>query len=110
MLHLHINNIISIISGHPNSSDDNKKKEIEPQKSVRKSPIREFHNDLDEALAKLQQILANNFSLDESLCHIDNVNLKHAVSEVEGMLTSIIDSVEHSRGSSVRSHRINNAD
>lgn len=82
----------------------------ESQLSVRKSPIREFHNDLDEALAKLQQILANNFSLDESLCHIDNVNLKHAVSEVEGMLTSIIDSVEHSRGSSIRSHRISNSD
>lgn len=27
-------------------------------------PIREVHNDLDEVLAKLQQILANNFTLD----------------------------------------------
>lgn len=96
------------ISGHPDSSGE--KKKTESQVLVRKSPIREFHNDLDEALAKLQQILANNFSLDESLCHIDNANLKHAVSEVEGMLTSIIDSVEHSRGSSVRSHRNNNSD
>lgn len=85
-------------------------KHLECQTSCRKSPIREFHNDLDEALAKLQQILANNFSLDESLCHIDNANLKHAVSEVEGMLTSIIDSVEHSRGSSVRSHHQTNGD
>ncbi|KAJ8936628.1 hypothetical protein NQ314_012244 [Rhamnusium bicolor] len=72
----------------------------------RKSPVRELHNDLDDALAKLQQILANNFSLDESLGHIDNSNLKYAVSEVEGMLTSFIDSVETSRGSSVRSHRL----
>lgn len=31
---------------------------------VRRSPTREVHNDLDEVLAKLQQILANNFSLD----------------------------------------------
>lgn len=72
----------------------------------RKSPVRELHNDLDDALAKLQQILANNFSLDESLGHIDNTNLKYAVSEVEGMLTSFIDGVETSRGSSVRSHRL----
>ncbi|KAJ8973910.1 hypothetical protein NQ317_000454 [Molorchus minor] len=66
----------------------------------------ELHNDLDDALAKLQQILANNFSLDRSLGPIDNGNLKYAVSEVEGMLTSIIDNVESSRGSSVRSHRL----
>jgi len=29
-----------------------------------KSPVKEMHNDLDEALAKLQQILANNVTLD----------------------------------------------
>nr|CAH7756584.1 unnamed protein product [Callosobruchus chinensis] len=67
-----------------------------PPTSDKKSPARKFHNDLDEALVKLQQILANNFSLDES-------NLQYAVSEVEGMLTSIIDSVETSRGGSIRS-------
>nr|CAI5848460.1 unnamed protein product [Callosobruchus analis] len=74
-----------------------------PATSDRKSPVRKFHNELDEALVKLQQILANNFSLDESLGHVDNTNLQYAVSEVEGMLTSIIDSVETSRGGSVRS-------
>ncbi|XP_028131995.2 dystrophin-like [Diabrotica virgifera virgifera] len=67
----------------------------------------ELHSDLDEALAKLQQILANNFCLDESLGHIDNTNLKYAMSEVEGMLTSFIDTVENSRASSVRSKKRN---
>ncbi|XP_017776490.1 PREDICTED: dystrophin-like [Nicrophorus vespilloides] len=50
--------------------------------------------DLDDALIKLQQILANNFSLDESLGNVDNFQLKNAVTEVEGMLSSIIDNVE----------------
>ncbi|KAF5275373.1 hypothetical protein FQA39_LY06830 [Lamprigera yunnana] len=59
-----------------------------------KSPIREMHSDLDEVLAKLQQILANNFMLDESLGGSDNGQLKNAVTEVEGMLTSLIDGVE----------------
>ncbi|CAH2014137.1 unnamed protein product [Acanthoscelides obtectus] len=67
-----------------------------------KTSAQKFQNDLDEALVKLQQILANNFSLDESLGPVDNTNLKYAVSEVEGMLTSIIDNVESSR-SSIRS-------
>lgn len=35
----------------------------------------------------------------ESLGNLDNTHLKHAVSEVEGMLTSIIDNVESSRAS-----------
>lgn len=52
--------------------------------------------DLDEALAKLQQILANNLVLDESLGSVDNGQLKCAVTEVEGMLTTIIDNVESS--------------
>lgn len=34
------------------------------QVTSRKSPVIAMHNDLDEALAKLQQILANNFTLD----------------------------------------------
>lgn len=91
--------------GQATTSQDSTKSDPLPP---RKSPVREFQNDLDEALAKLQQILANNFSLDDSLCHIDNANLKHAVCEVEGMLTSIIDSVESSRAGSIRSHRIGN--
>ncbi|KAJ8963450.1 hypothetical protein NQ318_018932 [Aromia moschata] len=93
------------IGGHPTSSNET---HLLPQKRTftRKSPVRELHSDLDDALAKLQQILANNFSLDESLGHIDNSNLKFAVSEVEGMLTSFIDGVESSRGSSVRSRRM----
>lgn len=52
------------------------------------------HHNLDEALAKLQQILANNFLLEDSLSQLDNSNLQFAVTEVEGMLTSIIDNVE----------------
>lgn len=67
---------------------------------VKKSPVKLLHNDLDEALARLQQILANNFSLEDSLNPMDNTNLKYAVTEVEGMLTSIIDNVETSRSSS----------
>lgn len=68
-----------------------------------KSPIREMHNDLDEVLAKLQQILANNFMLDESLGCADNGQLKHAVTEVEGMLTSLIDGVEINKAHSASS-------
>ncbi|XP_050294768.1 dystrophin-like [Anthonomus grandis grandis] len=64
------------------------------------------HTGLDEALAKLQQILANNFSLEESLEHMDNTNLKFAVNEVEGMLNSIIDTVESSRCSSALTGKI----
>ncbi|XP_022911861.2 dystrophin-like [Onthophagus taurus] len=69
-----------------------------------KTPVYEMHNDLDEALAKLQQILANNFTLDESLGSIDNGELKNAVTEVEGMLTSLIDNVESTRCNSVQPH------
>ncbi|XP_044745432.1 dystrophin-related protein 2-like [Coccinella septempunctata] len=61
---------------------------------------RKMHTDLDKALVKLEQILANNFTLDESLVNYDNGQLKYAVSEVEGMLTSFIDTVETSRASS----------
>lgn len=79
-----------------------------------------MHNDLDEALAKLQQILANNFSLDgkrvektqlqhslvrfvlESLGNVDNGQLKNAVTEVEGVLSSFIDTVENSRATSAQ--------
>ncbi|XP_018566008.1 dystrophin-related protein 2-like [Anoplophora glabripennis] len=100
-----IDDMSTWVGGQPTTSNDIS---ALPEKRMfpRKSPVRELHNDLDDALAKLQQILANNFSLDESLGHIDNTNLKYAVSEVEGMLTSFIDSVETSRGSSVRSHRL----
>jgi len=38
----------------------------------------------------------------ESLGHIDNGQLKNAVTEVEDMLTSLIDTVENSRASSVQ--------
>ncbi|KAG5872462.1 hypothetical protein JTB14_024043 [Gonioctena quinquepunctata] len=93
------------IGGHPTTFNQTNHLAVNLPK---KSPVRELHNDLDEALAKLQQILANNFSLDESLGHIDNTNLKYAVSEVEGMLTSFIDTVEHSRANSVGSHRLKN--
>ncbi|XP_019764421.2 dystrophin isoform X1 [Dendroctonus ponderosae] len=64
---------------------------------VPKLPRKLSHHNLDEALARLQQILANNFSLDDSLSQLDNSNLQYAVTEVEGMLTSIIDNVESSR-------------
>lgn len=50
-----INDISTWIKDQPTSS----KGEI-----ASKSPVRELHNDLDDALAKLQQILANNFTLD----------------------------------------------
>ncbi|KAF7279931.1 hypothetical protein GWI33_006601 [Rhynchophorus ferrugineus] len=73
-----------------------------------RSPVKLLHNDLDEALAKLQQILANNFSLEDSLSPMDNCHLKYAVNEVEGMLTSIIDNVESSRSSSTQPYRIKN--
>ncbi|XP_066245861.1 dystrophin-like [Euwallacea similis] len=78
--------------------------------AIPNSSVKVLHNDLDEALAKLQQILANNFSLEDSLSHLDNSNLKFAVTEVEGMLTSIIDNVESSRCNSalgVRSKSFN---
>lgn len=38
----------------------------------------------------------------ESLGSIDNCQLKTAVNEVEGMLTSLIDTVENSRASSTQ--------
>lgn len=44
--------------GKPNATQN--------QTALRKSPVVAMHNDLDEALAKLQQILANNFTLDGS--------------------------------------------
>ncbi|EFA06845.2 Dystrophin-1-like Protein [Tribolium castaneum] len=91
-----VNDISTWIKDQPTSSKG------EGQVLGSKSPVRELHNDLDDALAKLQQILANNFTLDESLGAIDNNHLKHAVSEVEGMLTSFIDNVESSRASSVQ--------
>jgi hypothetical protein len=91
-----VNDISTWIKDQPTSSKS------ETEALVRNSPVRELHNDLDDALAKLQQILANNFTLDESLGNVDNNHLKHAVSEVEGMLTSFIDNVESSRASSVQ--------
>ncbi|RZC39097.1 dystrophin, isoform E-like [Asbolus verrucosus] len=105
-----VNDISTWLKDQPTSSKS------DTEALVRKSPVRELHNDLDDALAKLQQILANNFTLDgnadrilnskivvaESLGSIDNSHLKHAVSEVEGMLTSFIDNVESSRASSVQ--------
>ncbi|KAJ3649917.1 hypothetical protein Zmor_021633 [Zophobas morio] len=91
-----VNDISTWIKNQPTSSKG------DMEAVVRNSPVRELHNDLDDALAKLQQILANNFTLDESLGTIDNDHLKHAVSEVEGMLTSFIDNVESSRASSVQ--------
>ncbi|KAL1512645.1 hypothetical protein ABEB36_002204 [Hypothenemus hampei] len=65
--------------------------------NIPQTPVKILHNDLDAALVQLQQILANNFSLEDSLYNLDNTNLKTAVTEVEGMLTSIIDNVESSR-------------
>lgn len=104
-----------IPAGHPtlptltDSGEESSNVNAEKNTTTRKT-----HNDLDEALAKLQQILANNFILDgdfcyyyflllkknslfvvlESLGNIDNGQLKCAVTEVEGMLTSLIDNVE----------------
>ncbi|GLV40563.1 Dystrophin [Carabus blaptoides fortunei] len=65
-----------------------------------KGHVREMQHDLDAVLDKLQQILANNFSLDDSLSSADNDQLQEAVSEMEGMLTSLIDGVETSRATS----------
>ncbi|CAG9765908.1 unnamed protein product [Ceutorhynchus assimilis] len=76
----------------------------QPKSAISKSPVKLLQNDLDEALARLQQILANNFSLEDSF-NMDNFNLKYAVTEVEGMLTSIIDNVESSRCSSALNGR-----
>lgn len=73
--------------------------------NVPKSPVKVLHNDLDDALAKLQQILANNFTMEDSLTNLDNTHLKYAVTEVEGMLTSIIDNVESSRCNSALAFR-----
>lgn len=64
-------------------------------------PVREMQHDLDAVLDKLQQILANNFSLDDSISTTDNDQLQEAVTEMEGMLTSLIDGVETSRATSV---------
>lgn len=84
------NNAVEGRSESVNSSDSNQ---------TQKSQIREVHSDLDEVLAKLQQILANNFMLDESLGGNDNDQLKSAVNEVEGMLSSLIDGVENNTAS-----------
>ncbi|KAF2897378.1 hypothetical protein ILUMI_08792 [Ignelater luminosus] len=100
-----VKDISSWIGGHPTTSDTNLFREssdsVDSSESTHRSPVREMHNDLDEVLAKLQQILANNFMLDEALGGCDNGQLKSAVTEVEGMLTSLIDGVEHSRSNSV---------
>ncbi|KAK9727922.1 WW domain [Popillia japonica] len=89
-----INDISSWIGGRPSSFSNSIQEN--------KVPMYEMHSDLDDALAKLQQILANNFTLDESLGSLDNGQLKNAVTEVEGMLTSLIDNVEGSRASSTQ--------
>ncbi|CAG9854527.1 unnamed protein product [Phyllotreta striolata] len=93
----HIDDISTWMGGHPKDST------IAPETNSKKTKA--FHNDLDEALAQLQQILANNVSLDDSLTSIDNSQLKSAMTEVEGMLTSFIDTVENSRPGSFRSKR-----
>ncbi|KAK9880537.1 hypothetical protein WA026_011774 [Henosepilachna vigintioctopunctata] len=89
-----LGDISTWIGGNPSKSED--------FFSERPCGNRVVQTDLDDALAKLQQILANNFTLDESLGSYDNGQLKYAVSEVEGMLTSFIDTVETSRASSVQ--------
>lgn len=51
--------------GKPSTSLDSR------EELNRKSPVRTMHNDLDDALAKLQQILATNFMLDgEIICSL----------------------------------------
>lgn len=96
-----INDISTWIGGQPEASYKVINKN-ENKTNLINTPAREFHNDLDEALAKLQQILANNFSLDESISQIDNYGLKSTVDEVEDILTNFIDTVESSRASSVQ--------
>ncbi|XP_060518294.1 dystrophin-like isoform X2 [Cylas formicarius] len=96
-----IEDLSTWIGGNPSLSQMNLT-ETDKGNYIPKSPVKVLHNDLDEALAKLQQILANNFSMEESLGPMDNTNLKCAVTEVEGMLTSIIDNVELSRSGSAQ--------
>lgn len=52
------------IIGHPTSTTNNLQSEACNVNFGNTSPVREMHDDLDEALVKLQQILANNFTLD----------------------------------------------
>lgn len=54
---------------------------------------------------KCKLILKYSVFISESLGTVDNSQLKSAVNEVEGMLTSLIDSVENSRASSAQSIR-----
>jgi len=101
-----LRDISSWIGGHPTSNTDIFQESSDSVNSdsssqTHKSPVHEMHSDLDEVLAKLQQILANNFMLDESLGNTDNGQLKSAVTEVEGMLTSLIDGVESTKANSV---------
>lgn len=55
-----------VIPGHPENGGGSKEFShfAKSAGNEQRFPIREVHNDLDEVLAKLQQILANNFTLD----------------------------------------------
>lgn len=59
-----VNDISTWIKNQPTSSKSDE------EALVRKSPVGELHNDLDDALAKLQQILANNFTLDGKIFYL----------------------------------------
>lgn len=97
-----IDDISTWIGGRPDISNCKMPSMPEPRSCIVNTPARAFHNDLDEALAKLQQILANNFSLDESISQVENSGLKSTVDEVEDILTNFIDTVETSRTNSVQ--------
>lgn len=64
-----IRDISTWIGGAPVNLEysESKKSTQEVKISEKIAPVREMHTDLDEALAKLQQILANNFVLDGKL-------------------------------------------
>lgn len=63
-----IKDITCWVGGNPESNLKeilNEEAEMEKKKQIERGPsVKENHADLDEVLAKLQQILANNFILD----------------------------------------------
>ncbi|XP_045777553.1 dystrophin-1-like [Maniola jurtina] len=54
--------------------------------------MRELNADLDTVLDRLQQILTNNFAMDDSC--FDNTQLRETASEMEGLLGTLIRGVE----------------
>ncbi|RVE40535.1 hypothetical protein evm_014814 [Chilo suppressalis] len=54
--------------------------------------MKELNADLDTVLDRLQQILTNNFAVDDSC--FDNTQLRETANEMEGLLGTLIRGVE----------------